>query len=133
MGQEVMRLGCRCAIADNPNRGRSSGASDFGGSTSEALLRLRQRSFNDFDADWLDEEVALNEGVNAVRMLRRDCQLAEFREWIDLKRKKGSETIADADRGQALIDMHPEWEAQPYLTAEQIVGATLIADDEETA
>lgn len=97
------------------------------------MLRLRQRSFNDFDADWLDEEVALNEGVNAVRMLRRDCQLAEFREWIDLKRKKGSETIADADRGQALIDMHPEWEAQPYLTAEQIVGATLIADDEETA
>lgn len=118
-GGEVMRLGCRVAIVE------------YGGGVSlkgvrarpeELGYRLSQTTFDQYDNGWLDDEVALNEGLRAVRKCRGDCKLAETKAWLALKEKKADEIWTDVKRGRLVLDQHPEWEDTPEATLAEILG-----------
>ncbi len=122
VGKIVMRFGCRLAIVESSGKGLSSAGSIAPlPSVAEILLRRRQQTFNDYDADWLDEELAITDGPLAERKSRGDCSLIDLRASIEIRFKQAAAMRASAERDQALIDRHPQWEIDPTRTVADIV------------
>jgi hypothetical protein len=129
MGEVVMRLGCRLAMVESSGRGLSSRIGPLS-SQAEALLRRQQMDFSDFDADWLDEEIAISDGPTARRKERGDCNLPELKASLAVREKIEDAIHASRMRDQAVIDRHPEWELRPASTLSQIIGTQ---NDDEVA
>jgi hypothetical protein len=120
MGAIVMRLGCQRAIIAPPG-GRVSRAK-------KADAPASQMTFSDIDDGWLDEELAISDGIHAIRKDRCDCTLIDLKASIALRLALSEATRASAMRDQALIDEHPEWETFPMRTVSWILG---IGDDND--
>lgn len=118
-----MRLGCRVAVVETSGIGLSSGMGTIP-SVAEALLRKRQYHLTDYDDSWLDEELAITDGKWASRKARGDCCKPELIASIGIRNKQAAAMKASADNDQALIDQHPEWDADPGMTVAQIAGVT---------
>lgn len=121
MGVTVMRLGCRLAIIETSGRGVSSRMGPLP-SQAEALLRSNQMHFSDFDADWLDEEIAISDGPQARRKERGECRLAELKASISIRDKHIASVQDGRDRDQAVIDANPAWERNPNWTLNFVLG-----------
>lgn len=122
MGEIVFRLGCRLAIVEQSGIGLSSGMGMTTRKMREAIQSRNQMSFDEYAADWLDEEVALSEGLYARRKTRGRCNMAEWDAWVELRFKKSDEMRRDGILGRRVRDEHPEWEANPQIEAAVILG-----------